>query len=111
MTCKVIHRVFLEHMSLKYLIDNVYYPSGNKNDKNLAFIYLIKNEERFQKNEGDDQLEILLCILLLTSSMYSQLITRFQAMASLLYNASDGFGDDDVFWYVYTSKIFANINR
>ena len=61
----------LEHMSFQYLIDTVYYISGNNNDKHLAIGDWMKNVERFQKNEGGDQSKIFFNILLMTSSIYS----------------------------------------
>ena len=110
MKCRVIHTVDLENMSFQYLIDNVYYISGNNNDKNLAIGDWMNNVERFQKNEGGDQLKILLCILILLLLMYIQLITRFQAMSSLLGDLSYGFGDDGVVWYDFISELVTNIN-
>ena len=110
MNCKVICRMDLEHMSFQYLIDTVYFLSRNTNENHLAIGYWVKNVERFQKNEGGDQSKIFFNILLMTSSIYSWLITIFQAMTSLLGNLSYGFGDDGVVWYVFFSELVANIN-
>ena len=96
-------------MSCQYLIDTVQYLSGNNNDKNLAIGDWMKNVERFYRKESGDQLKILFCILLLTSPIF-QLITRNQAMASLLGDLSYGFGDDGVVWYDFISELVANIN-
>ena len=71
-------------MSFQYLIGNVYFLSQTNNEENSVFGDWVKNVDRFQKNEGGDQLKIIFCILLMMSSMYSQLITRFKAMSSLL---------------------------
>ena len=80
----MIQKVDLEHMYFQYLIGNVYFLSQTNNEENSVFGDWVKNVDRFQKNEGGDQLKIIFCILLMMSSMYSQLITRFKAMSSLL---------------------------
>ena len=80
----MIQKVDLEHMYFQYLIGNVYFLSRTNNEENSVFGDWVKNVDRFQKNEGGDQLKIIFCILLMMSSMYSQLITRFKAMSSLL---------------------------
>ena len=42
--------------------------------------------------------------------MHIQLITRLQAIVSLLGIVCDGFGDDGVVWYEFFSKLVSNIN-
>ena len=98
-----------EYMCFIFLIDTVYFISGNNNENHLVIVDWVQNVERFQKNEGCDQLKILFCILLLTSSMYRQLISRFQEMTSLLGNYSYGFGDGGVVWYDFIYELVANI--
>ena len=109
MKCKVIFRMDSEYMCFIFLIDTVYFISGNNNENHLVIGDWVQNVERFQKNEGCDQLKILFCILLLTSSMYRQLISRFQEMTSLLGNYSYGFGDGGVVWYDFIYELVANI--
>ena len=106
----MIHIVDLGHVSFQYLIDTVYLLSRNINTCFYANCDWMKNVERFHKNEGGDQLMIIFCILLLMLSMYSQFITRFRAMASLLGDLSYAFGDDGVVWYDFISELVANMN-
>ena len=106
----MIHIVDLGHVSFQYLIDTVYLLSRNINTCFYANCDWMKNVERFHNNEGDYQLMIIFCILLLMLSMYSQFITRFRAMASLLGDLSYAFGDDGVVWYDFISELVANMN-
>ena len=47
---------------------------------------------------------------MLTFSMHSQLIARFQSMVSLLGDVYDGFGDYGVVWYEFMSELVVNID-
>ena len=55
-------------------------------------------------------MKILFCLLLMTSLMYRQLITRLQAMTSLLGDLSYGFGHDGIVWYDFIYDLVADIN-
>ena len=52
MKCKVLLRVYLEHMYFQYLIDTVTLISVNNIQDNLETDDWVNNAERLQNNEG-----------------------------------------------------------